>query len=81
MEGSGGRHPGEGKREIADAHWGTKETRAGETRVAVTPERVKKYIAQGHQVTVQAGAGMRASQPDGAYEAVVGRIGAVAGAL
>jgi NAD(P) transhydrogenase subunit alpha len=29
------------------------ETRAGETRVAATPETVKKYVAQGHQVTVQ----------------------------
>lgn len=29
------------------------ETRAGETRVAATPETVKKYVTQGHQVIVQ----------------------------
>ncbi|MBP0619620.1 NAD(P)(+) transhydrogenase (Re/Si-specific) subunit alpha, partial [Cupriavidus sp. LEh25] len=46
------------------------ESRAGEARVAATPETVKKYVAQGHKVIVQAGAGVRASQPDGAYEAV-----------
>ena len=33
------------------------ETHAGETRVAATPETIKKLIAQGHQVTVQSGAG------------------------
>ncbi|SCU76797.1 hypothetical protein CNECB9_3430061 [Cupriavidus necator] len=40
------------------------ETRTGETRVAATPETVKKYVAQGHQVIVQAGAGIRTSQAD-----------------
>ncbi|TWG78708.1 NAD(P) transhydrogenase subunit alpha [Cupriavidus gilardii J11] len=45
------------------------ETRAGETRVAATPETVRKYVAQGHQVLVQAGAGTRASCTDAAYEA------------
>ncbi|AOY92768.1 NADP transhydrogenase subunit alpha [Cupriavidus sp. USMAA2-4] len=57
------------------------ETRAGETRVAATPETVKKYLAQGHQVTVQAEAGVRASQPDAAYEALGARIGTAAEAL
>jgi len=42
------------------------ETRAGETRVAATPETVKKLISQGHQVLIQAGAGVGASQPDAA---------------
>jgi NAD(P) transhydrogenase subunit alpha len=46
------------------------ETHAGETRVAATPETIKKLIGQGHQVTVQAGAGVTASIPDSAYEAV-----------
>ena len=45
------------------------ETRPGETRVAATPETVKKLIAQGHQVIVQSGAGMQSSVPNGAYEA------------
>lgn len=40
------------------------ETRAGEARVAATPETVKKYVAQGHQVILQAGAGVRASQTE-----------------
>ncbi|WP_454722991.1 MULTISPECIES: Re/Si-specific NAD(P)(+) transhydrogenase subunit alpha [Cupriavidus] len=57
------------------------ETRAGETRVAATPETVKKYVAQGHQVIVQSGAGVRASQPDAAYEAVGATIGSAAQAL
>ncbi|MGG7606976.1 Re/Si-specific NAD(P)(+) transhydrogenase subunit alpha [Massilia sp. BKSP1R2A-1] len=44
------------------------ETRPGETRVAATPETVKKLAAR-HQVLVEAGAGLRASCPDAAYEA------------
>ncbi len=44
------------------------ETRPGETRVAATPETVKKLAAR-HQVQVEAGAGLRASIPDAAYEA------------
>lgn len=40
------------------------ETRAGETRVAATPETVKKMLSAGHQVLVQQGAGERASIPD-----------------
>ncbi|MEI7514097.1 MAG: Re/Si-specific NAD(P)(+) transhydrogenase subunit alpha [Betaproteobacteria bacterium] len=43
------------------------ETAAGETRVAVTPETVKKLIAQGHTVRVQSGAGVAASVTDEAY--------------
>ncbi|WER46593.1 Re/Si-specific NAD(P)(+) transhydrogenase subunit alpha [Cupriavidus sp. WKF15] len=57
------------------------EIRPGEARVAATPETVKKYVAQGHQVIVQAGAGVRASQPDNAYEAAGARIGTAAQAL
>ena len=42
----------------------------GETRVAATPETVKKLIAGGHhQVLVQAGAGVPASVPDSEYAA------------
>jgi NAD(P) transhydrogenase subunit alpha len=46
------------------------ETAAGETRVAVTPETAKKLKAQGHQLFVQSGAGLKASAPDTAYAAV-----------
>jgi NAD(P) transhydrogenase subunit alpha len=45
------------------------ETRAGETRVAATPETVKKFTAKGlHTVLVQTGAGAGASIPDAAYQ-------------
>jgi NAD(P) transhydrogenase subunit alpha len=47
----------------------TKERRADETRVAATPETVKKLIAAGFAVTVEAGAGAAASYPDADYEA------------
>jgi len=50
------------------------ETRANETRVAATPETVKKYVAQGHTVTIQAGAGTGASFPDDAYTAAGAQI-------
>jgi NAD(P) transhydrogenase subunit alpha len=45
------------------------EMAAGESRVAVTPETVKKLIAQGHTVRVESGAGVAASVPDDAYAA------------
>lgn len=42
----------------------------GETRVAATPETVKKLVAGGrHEVAVQSGAGARASIPDAEYQA------------
>jgi NAD(P) transhydrogenase subunit alpha len=47
----------------------TRERRAGETRVAAVPETVKKLIAQGFSVTVEAGAGAAASYPDADYKA------------
>ncbi|TXI09851.1 MAG: Re/Si-specific NAD(P)(+) transhydrogenase subunit alpha [Polynucleobacter sp.] len=57
------------------------ETQANETRVAATPETVKKFIGQGHTVIVQSGAGISSSQPDSAYEAVGATIGSVGDAL
>ncbi|MBG4748054.1 Re/Si-specific NAD(P)(+) transhydrogenase subunit alpha [Pseudomonas aeruginosa] len=57
------------------------ETHAGETRVSATPETVKKLIGQGHQVIVQSGAGVNASQPDSAYEAAGATIGSAAEAF
>ena len=57
------------------------ETRLGETRVAATPETVKKLIGQGHTVVIQKGAGLQASQPDSAYEAVGASIGSAADAF
>ncbi len=57
------------------------EIRPGETRVAATPETVKKLIGQGHTVVIQKDAGVRASQPDSAYEAVGASIGSAAEAF
>ncbi|RIX79931.1 Re/Si-specific NAD(P)(+) transhydrogenase subunit alpha [Acidovorax cavernicola] len=57
------------------------ETAAGETRVAVTPETVKKLVASGHTVRVQAGAGIAASVTDAGYQAAGAEITDAAGAL
>ncbi|MDR5770516.1 MULTISPECIES: Re/Si-specific NAD(P)(+) transhydrogenase subunit alpha [unclassified Caballeronia] len=43
------------------------ETGANEARVAATPETVKKLVTQGHRVSVQSGAGLRASYVDDAF--------------
>lgn len=47
----------------------TRERREGETRCAVTPETVKKLVALGATVTVEAGTGAGSSIPDADYEA------------
>ncbi|WP_084282314.1 Re/Si-specific NAD(P)(+) transhydrogenase subunit alpha [Deefgea rivuli] len=44
-----------------------KENRSGETRVAASPETVKKLIKQGNQVRVQSGAGRSANWCDTDY--------------
>lgn len=45
----------------------TRERREGETRCAVTPETVKKLIALGATVSVEAGTGLGSSIPDDDY--------------
>lgn len=56
------------------------ETRAGESRVAATPETVKKLVAGGHhKVLVQAGAGVRASIPDADFQSAGATIAGSAG--
>ncbi len=45
----------------------TKETSPGETRVAATPESVKKLVGLGHTVTVETGAGTVAGFLDKAF--------------
>ncbi|RRH89107.1 Re/Si-specific NAD(P)(+) transhydrogenase subunit alpha [Variovorax beijingensis] len=57
------------------------ETMAGETRVAVTPETVKKLAASGHTVRVQSGAGIAASVTDAAYQAAGAEITDATGAF
>ena len=46
-----------------------KERRAGELRVAASPETVKKLKGLGLDVVVESGAGLGSSLPDAAYEA------------
>jgi NAD(P) transhydrogenase subunit alpha len=46
------------------------ETVAGESRVAATPETVKKLINAGHRIVIQRGAGVKAAYIDSAYEQV-----------
>jgi NAD(P) transhydrogenase subunit alpha len=57
------------------------ETRPGETRVAATPETVKKLLAAKHQVIVQSGAGLSSSVTDDAYVAAGAQIGSAADAF
>jgi NAD(P) transhydrogenase subunit alpha len=58
-----------------------RETRTGETRVAATPETVKKYAASGkHAIVLETGAGSMASFPDADYQAAGARIGSAADA-
>ena len=45
------------------------ETATGETRVAATPETVKKFIGLGAEVSVEGGAGEKASISDAEFEA------------
>ena len=56
-----------------------KEGAPGETRVAATPETVKKIVALGHSVTVQAGAGGAASYPDELYKSAGAEVAADGG--
>ena len=58
-----------------------RETAPGETRVAATPETVKKLKAQGHSLRVQSAAGLNASATDEAYVAAGAEITDAAGAL
>ncbi|RSU74629.1 NAD(P)(+) transhydrogenase (Re/Si-specific) subunit alpha [Sphingomonas sp. S-NIH.Pt3_0716] len=52
-----------------------KEQAEGERRVAGTPETVKKFIALGATVAVEAGAGLTASIADDAYAAAGASVG------
>ncbi len=52
-----------------------RETAAGETRVSATPETVKKFIALGATVAVEAGAGAGASIADADYAAAGATVG------
>ena len=58
-----------------------KEAAEGERRVAATPETVKKYIALGATVSIEAGAGAAASIKDEDYAAAGGAVGSRAETL
>jgi len=58
----------------------TRETHPGETRVAATPESVKKLIALGAEVTVETGAGTGAAVNDADYAAAGATIAPTAAA-
>jgi NAD(P) transhydrogenase subunit alpha len=59
-----------------------RETRAGETRVAATPETVKKLAASGaNAIVVESGAGVASSVPDALYQSAGAKIGSAADAL
>lgn len=51
-----------------------KETAQNERRVALTPDGVKKYVAAGHKVLIESGAGEGAFITDKAYEEAGGTI-------
>ncbi|MGA0603317.1 Re/Si-specific NAD(P)(+) transhydrogenase subunit alpha [Caulobacter sp. KR2-114] len=54
----------------------TKERHPGETRVALSPDAVKKLVAQGLTVVVETGAGVGAAFPDSEYAAAGASIAA-----
>lgn len=47
----------------------------GETRVAATPETVRRLLARNHQIIVETGAGISASIPDVAYQEAGAQMG------
>ncbi|QQQ19389.1 Re/Si-specific NAD(P)(+) transhydrogenase subunit alpha [Brevundimonas vitis] len=54
----------------------TRERRDGETRCALTPETVKKFVSMGATVTVEAGTGTGSSIPDADYAAAGATVAA-----
>lgn len=58
-----------------------KETAAGETRVAASPETVKKFVGLGAAVAIEKGAGLNASMADADYAAAGAMVGVRAGVI
>jgi H+-translocating NAD(P) transhydrogenase subunit alpha len=50
------------------------EADSGETRVAATPETVKKFVGLGAEVAIEYGAGAKAGFPDGEYQSAGARL-------
>ncbi|MDR0934683.1 MAG: Re/Si-specific NAD(P)(+) transhydrogenase subunit alpha [Burkholderiaceae bacterium] len=57
------------------------ETIEGETRVAATPETIRKLLAKNHQIIVETGAGIHSSIPDTVYQDAGARTGSAAEAF
>jgi NAD(P) transhydrogenase subunit alpha len=55
-----------------------KERAAGETRVAATPETIKKFAGLGNELAVESGAGVAASVTDEAYSEAGASVGSAA---
>ncbi len=53
------------------------ETKTGENRVAITPDGVRELHASGHQVVIEAGAGVNSSIDDAEFAAAGADIGSV----
>ncbi len=53
-----------------------KENREGETRVAASPEVVKKFIAMGFDITIQSGAGLNSGFTDEIFKGAGAKIAA-----
>ncbi|MET0294774.1 MAG: alanine dehydrogenase [Phenylobacterium sp.] len=58
-----------------------REIKPGEHRVGLTPTAVREYVAHGHAVTVEAGAGIGAGYPDEAYRRAGAQIAPDAAAV
>ena len=58
-----------------------KELRDHETRVAASPETIRKYVALGAEVQIEKGAGAGASIPDQAFEEAGAKVAASAKAV
>lgn len=57
------------------------EITADETRVAATPETIRKLLAKNHQIIVETGAGISSSIPDTAYQEAGAQMGSAAEAF
>jgi alanine dehydrogenase len=55
-----------------------REIKPDEYRVGLTPTAVREYVARGHEVLVEAGAGAEAGYPDEAYQRAGARLAATA---
>eukprot|EP01036_Dinobryon_divergens_P018320 gene18320-24953_t len=58
-----------------------REIKPDEYRVGLTPAAVREYVAHGHEVSVETGAGVGAGYPDALYKRAGAKIAASAEAV